>query len=85
MNNLEQTHQELLEILTDLHEVPQGSYNIRKDGESLSRVSTEDIQIIPKQDKSGIDIYVKPGVKNKSVHIPVIVTVAVVPTFTLFS
>ncbi len=75
MNNLEQTHQELLEILTDLHEVPQGSYNIRKDGESLSRVSTEDIQIIPKQDKSGIDIYVKPGVKNKSVHIPVIVTV----------
>ena len=74
MNNLTTEQKELIAQIADLHEVPQGSYNIRKDGESLSRVSTEDIEIVPKQDKSGIDIFVKPGVKNKSLHIPVIVT-----------
>ena len=75
MNNMDTEYKELISALTDMHEVPQGSYNIRKDGESIDRVSTEDIQIVPKQDKSGIDIFVKPGVKNKSLHIPVIVTV----------
>ncbi len=74
MNNLTTEQKELIAQIADLHEVPQGSYNIRKDGESLGRVSTEDIEIVPKQDKSGIDIFVKPGVKNKSLHIPVIVT-----------
>ena len=30
--------------------------------------------IISKQDKSGIDIYIKPGTTNESVHIPVILS-----------
>ena len=71
MNNIDK---ELLKQIADLHSVPQGSYNIRKNGESISRVSTQDMQIISKTNKSGIDIRIKAGVKNKSVHIPVIVT-----------
>lgn len=66
---------DLLLQIADMHEVPQGSYNIRKNGESIARTSTTDIEIIPKKDKSGIDIIVKPNVVNKSVHIPVIITV----------
>ena len=73
MNKIEN---ELLEQVADLHGVPQGSYNIRKNGQSVARVSTNDIEIVSKTDKSGIDIIVKPNVKNKSVHIPVIVTEA---------
>lgn len=71
---MEKIDRELLEQIADLHSVPEGAYNIRKNGEALSRNSTSDIEIIPKKNKSGIDIIVKPNVKNKSVHIPVIIT-----------
>lgn len=71
MNNIDK---KLLKQIADLHSIPQGSYNIRKNGESIDRISTEDLQINSKTDKSGIDINVKNGVKNKSIHIPVIVT-----------
>ena len=72
MNNIDK---ELLASVADLHSMPLGSYNIRKNGESVERNSTKDIEIISKKDKSGIDVIVKSGVKNKSVHIPVIITV----------
>ncbi len=65
----------LLKEIAGLHEIPQGSFNIRKNGESLARNSMKDIEILPKADKSGLDIFVKAGVKNKSVHLPVIITV----------
>lgn len=65
----------LLKEISGLHEIPQGSFNIRKNGESLAKKSDQDIEIIPKADKSGLDIFVKAGVKNKSVHLPVIITV----------
>ena len=64
----------MLEAVADLHGVPQGAYNIRKDGEGAGRQSTANIIIEPKTDKPGIDITVKPGTKNESIHIPVIIT-----------
>lgn len=75
MIKMNEVDKELLKEIADMHSVPQGSFNIRKNGESIARNSTKDIEIIPKKDKSGIDIIVKEGVKNKSVHIPVIITV----------
>ena len=65
----------MLEKIAELHSVPEGSFNIRKNGERLAANSTEEISIVQKTDKPGIDIIVAPGVKNKSVHIPVILTV----------
>lgn len=76
MDKLNKIDKELLQQIADLHSIPQGSYNIRKNGKMLVRNSTEDIQIVPKNKKEGIDIIVKSGIKNKSVHIPVIVTEA---------
>ena len=64
----------LLESVADLHEIPAGAYNIRKNGEGHSRHSTANIEIVTKTDKPGIDIIVAPGTKNESVHIPVIIT-----------
>lgn len=72
MANLTQIDKKLLEITADLHGVPQGAYNIRKDGKLLSRGQSANITIETKTDKSGIDIIVKPNTKNESVHIPVI-------------
>lgn len=71
MNNIDKS---MLEQIADLHGVPTGSYNIRKNGQSIDRSSTAEVDIVSKTDKSGIDIIVKSGVKNRSVHIPVIVT-----------
>ena len=71
---MDKIDKQLLSQVADLHDVPQGSFNIRKNGECITRNSTSDIEIISKKDNSGIDIIVKPNVKNKSVHIPVIVT-----------
>ena len=53
--------------------MPEGAYNIRSDGELAGRATTANIDIVTKSDKPGIDIYIKPGTKNESVHIPVII------------
>ena len=71
---MEKTDIELLKQVADLHEVPKGAYNIRKNSESAGRNSTANIQIINKEDKPGIDIRIAPGTKNESVHIPVLIT-----------
>mgnify|MGYP005819296849 CR=1 FL=1 len=72
MNNIEK---KLLEKIADLHSVPSGAFNLRKNGQAVERQSTKEIDIVPKKNKSGIDIIVHPNVKNKSIHIPVIITV----------
>ncbi len=64
----------LLSEVADLHSVPEGAYNIRSNGESAGSVSTANIEIVPKENASGLDIYIKPGTKNESVHIPVVMT-----------
>lgn len=64
----------MLQAVADLHSVPTGAYSIRKNGEGISKNSTENIIIEQKKDKPGIDIFIKPGTKNESVHIPVIIT-----------
>ncbi len=64
----------LLEEVAGLHEVPEGAYNIRANGELDSRRTTANINIVTKQDKPGIDIIIAPGTKHESVHIPVIIS-----------
>ena len=62
----------MLEKIADLHEVPEGAYNIRSNGALAGRNTTANIDIVTKQDKPGIDIIIKPGTKNESVHMSVI-------------
>ncbi len=66
--------QELLTQVAGLHEVPEGAYNIRANGEMAGRNTTANIDIITKEDRSGIDIRIKPGTKSESVHIPVVLS-----------
>lgn len=67
---------ELLATIADLHSVPLGAYNIRKDGKLVSRSVSANINIVTKKDKPGIDVFIKDGTVNESVHIPVIVSEA---------
>ena len=64
----------LLEEIAGLHQVPQGAYNIRANGQTAGRSTTANIDIVSKEDGSGIDIHIKPGTKNESVHIPVVLS-----------
>ena len=71
---MDQIQMELLKQVADLHEVPQGAYNFRVNGKGEARNTTEHIDIVTKTDKQGIDIVIKPGTKNESVHIPVVLS-----------
>lgn len=64
----------LLEQVAGLHEVPEGAYSLRVNGSLYGKNSSENIEIAKKEDKPGIDIYVKAGTKNESMHIPVILS-----------
>ena len=73
---LDAIQKQLLREVADLHDVPEGAYNIRADGKSVSRATTANIDIVTKTDKNGIDIIIAPGTKKESVHIPVIISEA---------
>lgn len=66
----------LLKEVADLDALPVGAYNVRVNGVSSERNTTANIDIVSKTDKSGIDIIIKPGTKNESVHIPVILSLS---------
>ena len=74
MVQLDEIQKRLIREVADLHSVPEGAYNIRSNGKSVGRASSANIEITPKTDVSGLDIRIKPGTKNESVHIPVVMT-----------
>lgn len=71
---IDEIQKRILEEVADLHTVPEGAYNIRANSKMAARNTTANIDIISKDDGSGIDIKIKPGTKNESVHIPVVLS-----------
>lgn len=71
---MDQIQKRLLEEVADLHEVPQGAYSLRINGQLHGKNDSENITILKKEDKPGIDIYIRPGTKNESMHIPVLLS-----------
>ncbi len=74
MMELNDIQKRLLEEIADLHSIPEGAYNLRSDSQSAGRRSTANIEIVPKTDVAGLDIYIKPGTRRESMHIPVVMT-----------
>lgn len=74
MAELDKIQRSLLEQVADIHEVPQGAYSLRINGQLFGKNSSEHIKIEKKSDKPGIDIYIEAGTKNESVHIPVLLS-----------
>ena len=74
IRELDEIQKRLLREVADLHKVPEGAFNIRANGTSAGRASTANIEITPKENASGIDVHIRPGTKNESVHIPVVMT-----------
>ena len=71
---MDQIQKTLLEQVAGIHEVPQGAYSLRINGNLYGKNDSENISIVKKEDQPGIDIYVKAGTKNESLHIPVILS-----------
>ena len=71
---LDQIQKQLLYEVADLHKMPEGAYNIRANGGLAARNTTANIDIVSKENGSGIDIKIKDGTKNESVHIPVVLS-----------
>ena len=66
---------DLVGKVSDISDLPAvGAYNIRADGCGTARQNSENIEIITKTDKPGIDIMVKPGTKGETVYIPAVIT-----------
>ena len=73
---LDALDKKLLKTVADLEGLPQGAYNIRKNGKLLQREISANINIETNADGTGIIVTIKPGMKNESVHIPVILSQA---------
>ena len=71
---LDAIQKRMIQEIADLHKVPDGAYNFRANSELAGRNTTANIDIVTKADKPGIDIIIKPGTKNESVHIPVVLS-----------
>ncbi len=71
-NKLDPIKKELLMQVADLHEVPEGAYSLRIDGQLYGKNSSANITVEKKDDLPGIDIFIKEGTKNESLHIPVL-------------
>ena len=65
---------ELLKEIVGEDPTKADSYNIRKNGQKLDRKVNPNINIVSKEDNSGIDIYVKEDTLFGTVNIPVIIT-----------
>ncbi|MBS6194336.1 MAG: SufD family Fe-S cluster assembly protein [Clostridiales bacterium] len=74
MEKFDSIQENLLEAVAGFHEIPTGAYNIRANGATAARNSTEHIEIVPREDGKGIEIRVKPGTKKESIHMPVILS-----------
>ncbi len=64
----------LLKRISDWNDKEGSAVNIRANGKSVIRNTTENVSILTKEDKEGIDIIIKPGTKKENVHIPVIIS-----------
>ena len=71
---IDEIQMRLLREVADLHEVPAGAFNLRSNGQTAQRTTTANIDIVSKEDGTGIDIRIKPHTVHESVHIPVVLS-----------
>jgi len=69
---MNQTVEKILEKVSDLKGMPKGAYNIRVNGKSEGKASTENIQVKSKPGGKGLEIFVADNTCQETVHIPVV-------------
>ena len=64
----------LLMAIADIPGITQGAFSLRKNGKPVYVNTTPNVNILRKEDKPGIDIYIRAETKDEEVHIPVVIT-----------
>ena len=72
--NLDKIEKEVLKTVADIDGIPEGAYNFRVNGKSIGRKSSENIDVKPRTDGQGLEIYISGKTQNEAVHIPVIIS-----------
>jgi len=70
----ESVTQQVLDIIDSYGFKQEGAYNLRLNGMAVCHGDSRHIQIIPKEDRQGIDIHISGEAKGEQVHIPVVMT-----------
>ena len=73
MLGLDDSSKMILNEVADITDEPDGAYNFRVNSQLAGRNTTENINIVSKENGSGIDIFIKPGTKGENLHIPVVI------------
>ena len=58
-NKINEIDNKLLKNISNPDNFEKGAYSIRKNGKGIEKNSTENINIVQKKDKSGLDFYIK--------------------------
>ncbi len=66
----------LLGEIANLYEISEGAYNFRINGKSVGRNSTTNINVGSRKNNDGLEIRIKAGTKNESVHIPIVISLS---------
>ena len=74
MLGLDDISKMILNEVADITDEPQGAYNFRVNSGLAGRNTTENINIVSKENGSGIDIFIKPDTKGENVHSPVVIS-----------
>lgn len=72
--NLDEIEKEVLKTVADIDGIPEGAYNFRVNSKSIGRKSSENIDVKPRTDGQGLEIYISSKTQNEAVHIPVIIS-----------
>lgn len=71
--DLNKLTEDMLSVIDSYGFEQKGAYNLRYNGSALCHGDSDNIKIVKKQDKQGIDIFISSDTKNETVHIPVVV------------
>ncbi len=74
LEKLSKEEVDILKNITEVENISSGAYNIRLNGKLFTRSVSEDVNIKPKEDVDGIDLYIKENAVDAKAYIPVIVS-----------
>lgn len=66
--------EDMLNVIDSYGFEQKGAYNLRYNGQALCHGDSENIKIVKKQDKPGIDVIISGNTKSETVHIPVVLS-----------
>lgn len=74
MKPMNRITERLIEIIAEIKNDPNAAYNLRENGLCTALHSNQSVNIVPKTDRPGIDVYIAPNVQDETVYIPSCVT-----------